>query len=311
MAFTELSIALSSILLIAATQPADRSGAAIDCSAVHANIAPYQQLAKTFQYDKSAPLNVNVISSSEGDGVSVESIEFAESNGGKCSGTLIVPGTKGRFPAVVWLGSGDKDWEKSAAQFSKLGAVSVVLDSCGDLSSGDASGFHDGMVQQVIDIRRAVDILSQRPDVDRGRIAFIGHSGGAMIGADAVAVDKRFKAAVFESGLQGFTYHICTSPHPYAVALRKTLDGRLLDFVSKLAPLDAIHYVGHEAPTVLLFQSATRDQGVTKSAAQEFFDAASQPKQLIWYDTGHEMTLPQVTKDRTAFLTKQLDMPTP
>ena len=84
-----------------------------------------------------------------------------------------------------------------------------------------------------------------------------------MLGADAVAVDRRFKAAVFESGLQGLTYHICTSPHPFAIATRKELKERLPEYVSTLASLDAIHYVAHEGPTVLLFQSPRLDQGVT------------------------------------------------
>ena len=129
-----------------------------------------------------------------------------------------------------------------------------------------------------------------------------------MLGADAVAVDGRFNAAVFESGLEGFTYHICSSPHWYAAQVRATLGDALPSFIATLAPLDAILYVGHEAPTVLLFQSARLDKGVPPSDAQAFFDAASVPKQIFWYDSGHQMTLPQVSIDRTEFLKRQLRM---
>ena len=108
--------------------------------------------------------------------------------------------------------------------------------------------------------------------------------------------------------MQGFTYHICTSPEPYAVGVRKDLKDQLLNWVSVLAPLDAILYVGHSAPPALLFQSGRLDEGVPQSNAQAFFDAASEPKQLKWYDTGHKMTIPAVTKDRTDFLKKQLGM---
>lgn len=185
----------------------------------------------------------------------------------------------------------------------------MVLDGCGSASLYDARAFHADEVQNIINIRRAVDILFSRKDVDRHRIAFVGHSGGAMLGVDAVAVDGRFKAAVFESGLQGFTYHICTSPHPFAIETREELKDRLPAYVATLAPLDAIHYVGHEAPTVLLFQSARFDQGVPQADAKALFDAASEPKQLIWYDTGHKMELPQVSADRRAFLKRELRMP--
>ena len=92
--------------------------------------------------------------------------------------------------------------------------------------------------------RRAADILATRNDVDRKRIAFVGHSGGTIWSADGLAVDKRFKAAVFEVGLQGFTYHICTGPIPFAFGKRKELKNQLLSWVSVLTPLDAILYVG-------------------------------------------------------------------
>jgi cephalosporin-C deacetylase-like acetyl esterase len=209
---------------------------------------------------------------------------------------------------VVWVGSGDKDWSDYALKFSRLGALSIALDNCGNAPVSDAKGFYANEVHAVIAIRRAVDVLSARNDVDLKQIAFVGHSGGAMLGADAVAVDGRFKAAVFESGLQGFTYHICTSSHPYAVGVREQLGAGLPQFISTLAPLDAIHYVDHEAPTVLLFQSASHDKGVPRADAQAFYDAASEPKQLIWYRTGHEMKLADVDRDRTQFLKKQLEM---
>jgi fermentation-respiration switch protein FrsA (DUF1100 family) len=58
----------------------------------------------------------------------------------------------------------------------------------------------------------------------------------------------------------------------------------------------------------LLFQSARLDEAIAPSDAQTFFDAASEPKQLRWYDTGHKMDVSVVTKDRTDFLKKELEM---
>ena len=65
---------------------------------------------------------------------------------------------------------------------------------------------------------------------------------------------------------------------------------------------------GHEAPTTLLFQSARWDEAIAQSDAKAFFDAAGEPKQLRWYDTGHKMDVPAATKDRTDFLKKELEM---
>jgi hypothetical protein len=280
----------------------------VDCGAARKNLPSYPELAKAFEYDRKK-VAVNVISNSKDSVLDVQTIEFDIGGGLRCPAELIAPTRSGIYPGVVWLGSGDKDWEPYAMEFSKQGAVSIVLEYCGKATLSSARSFYEQEVQMVINVRRAVDILATRKDVDRSRIAFVGHSGGAMLGADAVAVDQRFKAAILESGLEGFTYHICTSPHPFAVGVRKELKDQLLEYVSVLAPLDAILYVGHEAPTALLFQSARLDDGVPQSDAKAFFDAASEPKQLRWYDTGHKMDLPQVSKDRVEFLKKQLAMP--
>jgi uncharacterized protein len=301
-------LALGWLALIAPAQAKENWEAPVDCSAEHKNLPSFEHLARTFQYDIKTPLDLNVLGTAKANGVNVESIDFAGTNGERCSAAIVVPKRGGQLPAVVWLGSGDKDWQPYAMDFSKLGAISFLLDDCGKGSVNDAKEFREDEIQDVINIRRAVDILFARPDVDRGRIAFVGHSGGAMLGAVAVAVDKRFKAAVFESGLQGFTYHICTSQHPFAAGIRKQLDGKLKEYASALASLDSILYIGHSAPTALLFQSARLDKGVPQSDAQAFFDAASEPKELLWYDTGHEMTLSDVSRDRTTFLKAQLGM---
>ena len=50
------------------------------------------------------------------------------------------------------------------------------------------------------DLRRSVDYLETRPDIDRERLAYFGVSLGAIRGAIALAVEKRFKTAVLWSG---------------------------------------------------------------------------------------------------------------
>ncbi|HKN00478.1 MAG TPA: prolyl oligopeptidase family serine peptidase [Candidatus Binataceae bacterium] len=300
-------LSITCVALIAA-DPSDKWKQPADCGAARKTLPPYSELVKAFRYDTRTPVAVDVLNNTPDANLMIQKIEFDVGGGLKCSGELIFPVRSGRYPGVVWLGSGDKDWERYAIEFSKLGAVSILPDWCGNASDIDAQAQYHDRVLLMINVRRAVDILSARKDVDRNRIAFVGHSGGTVLGADAVAVDKRFKAAVFEVGLQGFTYHICTSPYPFAVGVRRELKHRLLTYVSVLAPLDAILYVGHEAPTSLLFQSARFDEAIAPSDARAFFDAASEPKQLKWYDTGHKMNVPAVTKDRTEFLKKELGM---
>jgi dipeptidyl aminopeptidase/acylaminoacyl peptidase len=56
------------------------------------------------------------------------------------------------------------------------------------------------MIRSVVSIRRGIDLLMARGGIDARRLGFVGHSYGALIGVDAVAVDRRFGAAVFEVG---------------------------------------------------------------------------------------------------------------
>ena len=54
------------------------------------------------------------------------------------------------------------------------------------------------------DLGRSLDYLETRPDIDRERLAFYGMSLGAIDGTVLVALENRFKAAVFLSG--GFRF---------------------------------------------------------------------------------------------------------
>jgi hypothetical protein len=58
----------------------------------------------------------------------------------------------------------------------------------------------------------------------------------------------------------------------------------------------------------LSFQGARLDEAIAQSDTKAFFDAASKPKQMKWYETGRKMDVPTVTKDRADFLTKELGM---
>ncbi|MEP6800635.1 MAG: protein kinase [Acidobacteriota bacterium] len=60
--------------------------------------------------------------------------------------------------------------------------------------------WRDLIVQQSKDVRRAVDYLETRQDVDMTRLAFYGVSLGAIDGVTFVALENRFKTAVLASG---------------------------------------------------------------------------------------------------------------
>jgi len=60
--------------------------------------------------------------------------------------------------------------------------------------------FRDLALQAMKDMRRSIDYLETRDDIDHERIAFYGMSGGAVFGPLVLAIEQRFKAAVLVVG---------------------------------------------------------------------------------------------------------------
>jgi len=78
------------------------------------------------------------------------------------------------------------------------------------------------------------------------------------------------------------------SDDPDFVSFRQTTPREQLNnYFRIVSPLDAINYVPHAAPTPLLFQFARFEQYFNEAAMQGYARAASEPKLVLWYDTGH------------------------
>jgi cephalosporin-C deacetylase-like acetyl esterase len=270
----------------------------------------FEALRALYQYDPSVPLNVKYKEEADRATYKLYSIEYANPNGLSIHGLLVVPKKRGRKPAVVWMHSnGMLAWLGDAVLLGKAGTVSLIVDPPGGPSPQNAEQSRTEMIQTVIALRRAVDVLTGRDDIDPKRIGFVGHSYGAMMGAVATSVDNRFRAAVYEVGLLGMSIHIATSPHPWAQEFRKELGARLQSYLQTIEAVDAKNYIGHAPPIQKLFQSAYFDPGVPRRDAEDFYKAASEPKTMKWYDTGHDIDDISAIADRARFLGKVLNIP--
>jgi poly(3-hydroxybutyrate) depolymerase len=158
----------------------------------------------------------------------------------------------------------------------------------------DHTVLRDIHIQTIIDLRRAVDVLVARPDVDAERIGFAGVSYGAILGGVLAGVDHRIGAFLLVSGYPRF---IETLP----------LDLRQEAYAQAMDPVDPIHYIGHAAPSTLFFQFGRFDSTMLPMAPLEYFDAASEPKEVRWYDAGHGLNS-QAYYDRGEWLATQLGL---
>ena len=160
-------------------------------------------------------------------------------------------------------------------------------------------------VQQVVDFRRGVDLLLARGDVDPKRVAFVGHSYNASVGAILSGVDRRFKAFVLMAGT--LSDEVDLQSDAYKEFREKIGPEKVDAFMKKFAYLDQGKYVSHAAPAVVFMQFATQEQFLTPERARAYEKIVSEPKRFKLYEAPHALNA-EATRDRVAFLTEQLKL---
>lgn len=242
-----------------------------------------------FIYDRSAPLGFRDGGRVHRDGaVQVRDISYASPKGGRVPGYLVLPSGKGPFAAVILMHGAGGTREAllpQATDLARRGAVALTIDS--PVARRDSRLFQTGLaavyeerdlaVQNVVDLRRAVDLLASMRRVDEERIGYLGFSAGARTGAVLAGVEDRIKAYLLMSGG-------ATPAERYVVGLPQGLRAQVLRLLRQTDPL---RYVGHAAPARLFFQAGRYDEVVPAHALRGLIAAASEPKEVRWYAAGH------------------------
>jgi dienelactone hydrolase len=148
------------------------------------------------------------------------------------------------------------------------------------------NAIRDSTIQQVKDLRRSVDYLETRDDIDRTRLAYFGVSYGAAVGPISLALERRFKAAVFWSG--GFRLN------------------------RPLAEVDALNFAPHVATPILMLNGREDFTFPVEESQQPMFRLLGTPnadKQHVLYDGGHVFPFARVQKDSLEWLDRYLGVP--
>jgi pimeloyl-ACP methyl ester carboxylesterase len=167
-------------------------------------------------------------------------------------------------------------------------------------------------LQWIVDVRRGIDLLVEHFHLPPERLGYVGHSYGASYGGTIAGIEHRISAYVLMAGWYAASELTRTSLNPVLVEQRKRIPADILHaYLAAMAPLDAQHYIGHAAPAKLFFQYARDDRSVSAKEGQRFFELASEPKQIAWYDNcGHEFNA-QARLDRAIWLCEILHLPQP
>ena len=150
-------------------------------------------------------------------------------------------------------------------------------------------------IRDVIAVRRAVDLLRRRADVDPARIGFVGWSAGARTGAILAGVERRLRAIVLMSaGAAPVSVYSARAP----AALRPTVR-------RALSRVDPLRYIRHAKGSALLLQDGRRDAVVPRAALAALARAAPRGTAIRWYDAGHALDV-KAYREQLAWLTRKL-----
>lgn len=244
--------------------------------------ADFATWSEAYQYD-ARPLDARIDSTEETPDWTREKISFTGANGKRVLAYLFLPHNFARPLQVVhFVPAGDVDnglrslpdsmADRLAATIkSGRAAFGVVLE--GYIERLRPAGFTrpdtstieyvEVTASRVIDLRRGLDYLGTRIDVDPHAIAFCGPSSGAQLGLILAAVESRYRGvALLGAGLPGSYRQIIAAANP-------------------------INFASHIRGPKLMLQGKYDEDSPLKTAAEPLYALLPQPKRLITYEGGH------------------------
>jgi uncharacterized protein len=245
-----------------------------------------------FGYDHDSPLAVRTVDSWPSGNLLVSRISYASPRGGRVPALLVTPRGDGPFAGLIVQHGlpGDKFQVLPIAEdFARTGAVVVAIDAPWsrrkellDFTERDRAD----QIQLMVDLRRAVDLLQSRDDVDDDRIAYVGVSYGAAMGGLLAGIEDRVAAFVLASGDGGLVSHF-TGTGAYAGGPFSQLPpARRKRWLDAMRPIEPIKWIGR-AHAPILFLSGRNDELAPPADARKYQQAAHEPKDVYWYDSGH------------------------
>ncbi len=270
-----------------------------------------EETLKLFEYDPLAPLDVEVVTVAELNRYSIHEITYASPKGGRVPATFLIPNaSSGTFAGIILMHGlpGDRTNNASFARgLVATGAVVLAIDApFARPENRNRSGWpltfdevdRQEQIQLMIDLRRGVDLLIAREDVDPERLAYVGYSYGAAMGGLLAGIEPRIKTFGLMVGDGGLVSHFTAADGTPLTELNRLPQEQREAWLELMEPIEPIRFVGRAAPAHLFFQNALRDEAVSREDALAYQAAGSEPKQIEWYESSH--LLPDETFRRMA-----------
>jgi dienelactone hydrolase len=257
----------------------------VDDEAPHFNPAPAEEVRKWFSYydyDRSAPLDAQVVEVKETARWRREKIEYTGAERERTVAYLYLPpGAKAPYQTIHLIPAGDVRYrlrtvsqsiEADYPLFIDAGRAVFAVVLRGYLERDRPPGWIkpdyasiervEDFAHDVIDARRGLDYLLSRDDVDAEGLAMLGSSFGGPIMAQP-AIESRYRAVVFSGiGLGGL------DAHPAA---------------------NMINFTPLVRPPKLLAHGRYDEAAPLETAARPLLKLMSGPKELIVFECAHRV----------------------
>jgi dienelactone hydrolase len=269
----------------------------------------------TFPGLPTEPPTFEIVGAEARDGVLIRDIRVAPPPGGELAGPieayLVEPeilDARTSRPGLLFVHWFDTDapngnrteYLDEAADWARRHRAAAVLPQLTFPWAGDptdSAADAERIVAEVTRLRRCLDLVLARPAVDPARLGVVGHDFGGMHASLLATVDRRPTAYVLVSAVSRWG--------DWFLPFWQIAEDRI-DYLRAMRPLDPIEHVGAAAPARILFQFGRHDFYIAPMTGREFARAAGDAAELKAYDAEHEMALPEILADRTAFLESQL-----
>src|SRR5262249_44808845 len=156
--------------------------------------------------------------------------------------------------------------------------------------------------------RRALDLLLARSDADATRVAYVGHSFSAGVGAKLIAMEKRIQSFVLMANTYSLRDFVYDPNNPELVKFRKAQgDARIGEYFRKFPWQDSAEFVRRSAPSAVFVQNGLLDADIPETVVRKSFALFQEPKRLEFYRAGHALDA-AARIDRVKWLQERLQL---